>query len=186
MRVILIVAAAIGLPSGALAAPTTWTVDKAASSVRFASSFSGAPFSGAFRRWDAKIAFDPKALASSSVEATIDTSSAASGDKDRDQAIPSEDFLAASRFPNATFVARTFKDLGGGRYQAIGKLTLRGVSKPLTLPFTLAITGSEAKMKATLALNRLAFGVGQREWKAVNAIPAAVTVNIDLTARRAP
>jgi polyisoprenoid-binding protein YceI len=174
------------LPAAALAAPATWTVDKATSSVRFSSSFSGTPFTGAFRRWDAKIAFDPKALAASSVVATIDTASAASGDGDRDQAIPSEDFLAASRFPTATFVARSFKDLGGGRYRAIGQLTMRGVSKPLTLPFTLAITGPQAKMKASIALNRLAFGVGQKEWKAVSAIPAAVTVNIDLTARRAP
>ena len=171
----------------AAAAPApAWTVDKAASSVRFSSSFSGQPFSGSFRTWNAAIRFDPKALATSSVTATIDTASAASGDKDRDQAIPSEDFLSAAKFPKATFTATSFKDLGGGRYQAIGTLTLRGVTKPLTLPFTLAITGSTARMKASLALNRLAFGVGQNEWKGVQAIPGAVSVSIDLSARRAP
>ena len=68
----------------------------------------------------------------------------------------------------------------------MGQLTLRGVSKPLTLPFTLAITGDQARMKASLALNRLAFGVGQDEWKATTALPATVTVNIAISARRAP
>jgi polyisoprenoid-binding protein YceI len=56
----------------------------------------------------------------------------------------------------------------------------------LTLPFTLAITGKQAHMTAAVAVNRLAFGVGQGEWKATEAIPAAATVTLDLTAHRAP
>jgi len=173
--------------TAAQAAPApSWTVDKAASTVRFSSSMNTQAFSGAFRRWDAVIRFDPKNLAGSSVTATIDTASAATGDLDRDQALPTAAFLAAAKFPRATFTAHTFKDLGAGRYQAIGQLTLRGVSKPLTLPFTLAITGSEARMKASVALNRLAFGVGQDEWKATTVLPATVTVSIAIAARRAP
>ena len=173
--------------TAARAAPIpTWSVDKAASAIRFSSSMNNEAFSGAFRRWDAAIAFDPKNLAGSSVTASIDTASAATGDLDRDQALPTAAFLAAAKFPRATFTAHTFKDLGAGRYQAIGQLTLRGVSKPLTLPFTLAITGARARMKASLALNRLAFGVGQDEWKATTALPAAVTVTIAIAARRAP
>jgi polyisoprenoid-binding protein YceI len=56
----------------------------------------------------------------------------------------------------------------------------------LTLPFTLAITGASAKMSAAVQLNRLAFGVGQGEWKATDTVPAGVTVNVQLTAHRAP
>jgi polyisoprenoid-binding protein YceI len=187
MRLPLLLAALCLAGSPAIATPApTWTVDKAASAVRFSSSFNGDAFSGSFQRWDAVIRFDPKALAACSVTATIDTASVATGNKDRDQALPSADFLAAAKFPKATFTATSFKDLGGGRYQAVGALTLRGVSKPLTLPFTLAITGPTARMKASLAINRLAFGVGQNEWKGVDAIPATVSVNIELTAHRTP
>ncbi|HWA60539.1 MAG TPA: YceI family protein [Caulobacteraceae bacterium] len=188
MTVLRLAAAAVAaafLPAAALAAPA-WTVDHAASRVGFASSFGGEAFQGAFARWSADIRFDPKDLAGSSVTATIDTASAASGDKDRDQAIPSADFLDAARYRSATFVARQFRDLGGGRYEAIGVLTMRGVAKPLTLPFTLAITGRTAKMTANVALNRLAFGVGQGQWRNVETIPAAVTVTIALTATRTP
>ncbi|MGA0602190.1 YceI family protein [Caulobacter sp. KR2-114] len=179
-------AAVVLVPAAAVAAPApAWTVDKAASHVTFASSFSGTGFTGGFRRWDAAIRFDPKNLAGSSVTATIDTGSAATGSPDRDQALPTDTFFAAGRFPKASFVATSFKDLGGGRYQAIGTLTIRGVAKPLTLPFTLAITGAQAHMTAAVAVNRLAYGVGQGEWQATEAIPAAVTVSLDLTARRA-
>ena len=171
---------------GAAAAPTAWTVDKAASSLRFTSSMAGDSFTGAFRRWDADIRFDPANLAASSVTATIDVASAATGNPDRDQALPTDTFLDASAHPKATFVARRFTALGGGRYQADGVLTLRGVSRALSLPFTLVIQGSQARMTGQVAINRLAFGVGQGEFKAVTTIPAAVNVSIAITARRAP
>ena len=74
-------------PARAAPAPA-WTVDKAASSVRFSSAMNGQAFSGAFRRWNADIRFDPKNLAASSVSATFETASAATGDPDRDQALP--------------------------------------------------------------------------------------------------
>ena len=182
----ILVAAAV-LAGQALAAPApVWTVDKAASKVAFSSSFDGGAFSGSFRRWDGAIRFDPANLAGSSVTATFDMTSAATGDAGRDEALPLDDWFAAKRFPKATFTATSFKAMGGNRYQAIGNLTIRGVTKPLTLPFTLVITGGVAKMNASVGLNRLAFGVGQGDWKTTEVVPGTVTVNISLTAKRAP
>ena len=161
-----------------------WSVNRAASSVRFSSSFSGAPFSGSFSHWTADIRFDPANLAGSSVTATFDVASAATGDADRDQSLPTDKFLAAAHFPRATFTAHAFRSLGPGRYEAVGTLTLRGVTRPLNLPFTLAINGPVARMNGQIGLNRLAFGVGQDEWRNTDALPANVNVVIALTARR--
>lgn len=180
-----LLAATLALWTQASAAPApAWSVDRAGSSVRFASTFNGTPFSGGFSRWDADIRFDPANLAGSEVTATIDMTSASTGDADRDQSLPTPVFFSAAKFPRAIFSARTFTAQGGGHYQAIGTLTLRGVTKPLTLPFTLALNGPSAKMSASLPLNRLAFGVGQDEWSKPTAIPAAVTVTIALNAHR--
>ena len=177
---------AVAVASQAWAAPApAWTVDKGASKVAFSSSFDGGPFTGSFRRWDAAIRFDPANLAGSSAVVTFDMTSAVTGDASRDGALPQDDWFAAGKFPRATFTAKSFKALGGARYQAVGDLTIRGVTRPLVLPFTLVITGGVAKMTASVALNRLAFGVGQGEWKATEVVPGAVTVNISLTARRA-
>lgn len=178
------VAFALAAPAWAAPAPV-WTVDKAASKVAFSSSFDGGAFTGSFRRWDSAIRFDPANLAGSSVTATFDMTSAVTGDAGRDEALPQADWFSAKAFPKATFTAKTFKALGGNRYQAVGTLTIRGVTKPLTLPFTLVITGGVAKMNASVGLNRLAFGVGQGEWKTTEVVPGTVTVNISLTARRA-
>ena len=175
----------IACASMARAAPApAWAVDKAASSIRFASSLSGAPFSGAFSRWDADIHFDPANLGGSSATVTIEAASAATGDADRDQALPTPAFFSVAKFPRATFTAHAFKNVGGNRYQALGQLTLRGVTRPLALPFTLVIAGARAHMTAEVALDRLAFGVGQDEWRATTSLPAQVKVDINLTAQR--
>jgi polyisoprenoid-binding protein YceI len=187
MNRLLLLAVALALaPSLALAAPPLWVVDKAASHLTFSSSLSGAAFTGSFSRWDAVIHFDPKDLAHSDVAATIDIASAATGNGDRDAELPDQDWFWTSHFPRATFVAHGFTAAGPGRYAAAGVLTIRGVAKPLTLPFTLAITGALAKMSAAVQLNRLAFGVGQGEWKATDTVPAGVAVSVQLTAHRTP
>lgn len=187
----IVIAAAFVLSSPGWAAParaapaSVWTIDKTASKVAFSSSFDGGAFSGSFRRWDAAIRFDPANLAGSTVTATFDMTSAVTGDSGRDEALPQAEWFAAKQFPKATFSAKSFKALGGNRYLATGSLTMRGVTKPLTLPFTLVITGGIAKMNASVGLSRLAFGVGQGEWKTTEVVPGTVTVNISLTARRA-
>jgi polyisoprenoid-binding protein YceI len=171
--------------SPAVAAPPAWVVDKAASKIGISSTFDGDPVGGSFRRWDAQIRFDPRDLAHSSARVSIDVASAATGDADRDAALPDADWFWAEKHPKATFVTRSFKALGGSRYAAAGDLTIRGVTKPLTLPFTLVITGDTAKMNAAVDINRLMFGVGQNEWKSTQVIPATVKVTIALTAHRA-
>jgi len=187
IRRLVILAASLALaPSLAAAAPPAWIVDKAASHLTFSSSVSGQAFTGSFRNWNAVIHFDPKDLAHSDVAATIDIASAATGNGDRDTEIPGQDWFWTSHFPRATFVARGFQPAGPGRYLAAGVLTIRDKAKPLTLPFSLAITGASAKMSAQVALNRLAFGVGQGEWQATDTVPAGVTVHIDLAAHRTP
>lgn len=180
----LVIAFAISAPAFAAPAPA-WTVDKAASKVTFSSSFDGGAFTGSFRTWTAAIRFDPANLAGSSVTATFDTASAATGEASRDEALPEPTWLSAKAFPKAIYTATSFKALGGGKYQAVGNLTIRGVTKPLTLPFTLVTTGDTAKMTSSVGINRLAFGVGQGEWKTTAVVPGTVTVNINLTARRA-
>ena len=81
-------------------------------------------------------------------------------------------------------MTREIKDLGGGRYQAVGDLTIRGVSHPAVLPFTLAITGDTARMNGQLALNRGAFGIGQGKWATADTVDTQVAVTVALTAHR--
>ena len=171
------------LAAPAFAAPSAWAVDPS-SKLTFTGAMSGQAFNGTFRRWSAQIAFDPKALAASKVAVSVDVASASTGDADRDTALPTDDWFAAAKFARASFVSRSFRDLGGGKYEADGDLTLRGVTKPVALPFTLTIAGDTARMNGAVVLNRAAFGVGQGKWATADTVDTQVAVTIALTAHR--
>jgi polyisoprenoid-binding protein YceI len=179
-------AAAALIVTPALAAPApAWTVDKAASKLGFTGSMNGQAFNGGFGRWDAQIAFDPNNLAASHVTATIDIASARTGDQTRDEALPTPDWFSAKAFPRATFTSRKITAVGPGRYVAEGDLTIRNATRPVALPFTLAITGDTARMNGAVPIDRSAFGVGQGQWKTGEAVALKVQVNVAITARRA-
>ena len=184
------IAATAAKPAPAKAAPAKsgaakWAVDPAASKLGFSSAFSGTAFQGSFRRWSADVAFDPKNLAASKATVTVDMTSVATGDESRDESLPTDDWFASGKFKTATFTTTSIKDLGGGKYQAPANLTIRGVTKPVVLNFTVAITGDQAKMSGTAVINRSQFGVGQGQWAGAETVPLNVTVNVNIAAKRA-
>jgi polyisoprenoid-binding protein YceI len=173
------------LASQALAAPAAkWAVDPANSKVSFKGAMNGDAFTGVFKRWTADIAFDPKNLAASKAAVAIDVGSGATGDADRDQAMPTADWFSVARFPKATFVTSSIKSAGGDHYVAQGVLSIRGASKPIALPFTLDIVGDTTKMNGALTLDRTAFGVGQGQWANGQVVDTKVTVDVAVTAHR--
>jgi len=69
----------------------------------------------------------------SSVVATIDVANVASGDTGRDEHLRSEDFFHAERHPTATFRSTAVEAAGDGSYRLTGDLTIKGVTRPVTL-----------------------------------------------------
>ena len=165
------------------AGPIAWKVSRG-SSLTFATAWSGEAIQGRFDRWTADIQFNPDALDRSRVSVSIDMASAVSGDEQRDASLPSADWFDTAAHPKATFTASRFERTGDGRFVARGQLSLRGVSRPLTLPFRLKIDGDRAEVSGVTTLDRTTFGVGQGEWASTDQIPAKVTVRIALKAQR--
>jgi cytochrome b561/polyisoprenoid-binding protein YceI len=162
-----------------------WTVARG-SSLAFGSSWSGTPIRGRFDRWTADIVFGPDALDQSKVTVSVDLASVKTGDAQRDASLPSGDWFDVATQPKAVFTATRFTKAGEGRYVAHGTLKLRGVSKPLDLPFRLTIDGDRAEAKGRASLDRNAFGVGQGEFAGTDQIPGKVTIDIDVKAKRVP
>lgn len=173
--------------SAALAAgqAPVWAVE-AGSRIAFSASMSGAGFSGTFARWTAQIRFDPANLPGSSAKVQIATASARTGDASRDEALPTGDWFATRSFPTASFQSDRIRALGGGRYVADGKLTIRNVARPVSLPFALTITGNRALMRGSLTIDRGLFGVGQGQFADDSTVSRAVRIDINLAARKLP
>jgi cytochrome b561/polyisoprenoid-binding protein YceI len=165
------------------AAPSAWAVQPG-SALGFTASWSGQPIEGRFTKWDADIFFSPDALDQSRLRVTIDIASASTGDAQRDASLPSSDWFDAAAHPKALFTARDFRKISGRRYEARGTLDLRGVTKPVTLRFSLGITGDIAKVKGEATIDRTRFGVGQGSWATTDQIAAPVKIDFALTAKR--
>ena len=164
-------------------AVTTWAVDKSATSIAFATTFSGEAINGGFGSYAANIAFDPEKLDKSHVKVTIDLTSVNSGDADRDGTLKSDSFFNVAVTPKAVYEASSFTKTDATHFVAKGKLTMRGTTKPLNLPFTLNIDAGVATMSGTVDLDRTAFGVGTGDWAKTDSVPAKVTVSINLKAK---
>ncbi|MGV3730342.1 MAG: YceI family protein [Sphingopyxis sp.] len=150
----------------------------------FTARWNGEAVDGRFDRWRADIRFSPDELAGSRIKVTVDLTSADTGDGQRDDSLKGSDFFDTAAHPSATFTARDIRHLDGDRYEARGTLDLRGASRPTTLRFTLRIEGDRARVNGSARINRTAFGVGQGEWAATDAIAASVDVAFAFTATR--
>lgn len=166
------------------AAAADWLMQPQESRLGFSGIAAGAAFTGSFSKWSAAIAFDPAHPEAGRAEATIDLASAASGDRQRDGALPQADWFDVRRFPQARFEATHFVAKGGGLYEAPGRLTLRGVARDVVLPFSLTISGDTAHAKGHLDLIRTDFGVGQGAWASSHWVALEVGVDFELVARQ--
>ena len=180
-----VAAAAMLLGSGPVFA-ATWTIDAAKSKIAFSGTQTDQKFTGMFKAWTGTIDFDPAKPEAAHVLITIDSGSAATGDTQRDEALPGEDWLNAAKFPKATFEATGFTPKGGTNFETTGKLSIRDLSKDVVLPFTLTIDGDTAHAVGSAKLVRTAFGVGQGAWSTDEYVSFDVGVDVDLTAKKAP
>jgi polyisoprenoid-binding protein YceI len=183
MRGTLVILAGLFAATSASAAQH-WTVNPAKSRLGFAVAWSGEPFKAVFRSWKADIDFDSADLAHSRALITIDLGSETSSDPETDDGIKGAEGFAASQFPTATFRTTTFTHKTGNRYAAAGTLSIKGVSRAITLPFTLTLSGNTAHIIGKAQVIRTDFEVGTGEWAKPDPVAREVTVNVDLTATK--
>jgi polyisoprenoid-binding protein YceI len=165
------------------AAAVPWRMDADSSELKFTPRLAGGEFAGRFERFETTLRFDPADLAHSSLQVIVDLSSARTGDSDLDTALHGVDFFAVSRWPQARFSSTRIRALGGGRYEAAGKLTLRDRTRDLALPFRFELAapgGGTARLTGTTTLQRLHFGVGQGEWRSTEWLDDAVRVEFSV------
>ncbi len=161
-----------------------WQMVLADSSVKFTAEYDGEDFEGSFSRFETQIKFNADDLASSKVTATIGLASVEAGEVERTEALPGKDWFFVKSFPKAVFESREFIHIQGNKYQAKGTLTLRGVTKDITLPFTLRIENDMAHMQGSFSLNRRDYDVGRGMWKSDADVGHNIVVNIIVNARK--
>jgi polyisoprenoid-binding protein YceI len=149
------------------------------STLAFASKYDGETFTGTFPGFKTRISFDPATPAEAVLDVTIPLAAAVTGNADRDETLKGGDFFDVGRFAQARYRATGVRSLGGDEYAADGTLSLRGVSRPVTLTFTWT-PGPKPLLVGRATVPRLAFGVGGGDWADTGTIPDAVAVSTRL------
>ena len=152
------------MTAGSLFAADVYTLDGAHSNVNFCVKHMViSTVCGRFNQFEATINFDEADVTKSSWTGTIKTASITTDNEKRDNHLKSADFFDVEKHPEITFKSSKIEKKGDG-YVAAGTLTMRGVSKEVSIPFTVTgpITvfgGKRIGISATLTVNRQDYGV---------------------------
>src|ERR1700759_5444554 len=153
--------------TSALAAPITYKTDANHTFVRFAYEHMGfSTQESRFNKVTGEVTFDPVAH-SGSVDISIDTKSVDTGSDLFNQHIQAADFLDTTNFGTATFKSTAVKFDGDKPVSVEGNLTLKGVTKPVTLAITSFKSGQNMMKKdaigadASTKISRTAFNMSK-------------------------
>jgi polyisoprenoid-binding protein YceI len=167
-RLLLAASLSIAATAPALAAPETFVIDGTHTFSRFAySHFGYSRQESRFNQNSGKIVID-RAAKTGSVEVTIDTKSVDTGYPVFNGHIQGEDFFDTEKYPTATFKSTKLKFEGDKLAAVDGNLTLKGVTKPVTLTVSSFQCMSHPMLKkdacganATTTVKRSDFNMGK-------------------------
>ena len=160
-------------------------VQPAKSSLNFSSRQMGVPVPGSFKKFNAQISFDPAKPTAASTTLEIDLASIDAGSKDANDEVVGKQWFNVKAYPTARFVSTGVKALGGNRYEAQGKLTIKGQTRDVTAPFTVTQNGSEAVFDGGFVFKRMDYAIGEGPWADVSAVANEIDIKFHVVATSA-
>lgn len=152
------------------------------SRLAFTSKQMGVPVDGAFRKFTALIRFDPAAPAAASAQVEIAVASIDAGSEEANDAVTGPQWLDVKGFPTARFVSTAVKAQGGNRFEVSGKLTVKGQTRDLAVPFAFRQEGADGVLEGEFVLKRLDFGIGAGPWADLDAVADEIRIAFHLVA----
>lgn len=147
-------------------AQTTWNVDPMHSSVNFNIKHMGISFvQGKFDKFDGTVSTEGSNLNNARFSFTAYTETVNTGVEPRDKHLKSADFFDAEKFPEMKFEGISVLQGKGNNYTLKGKLTIKGISKEVSIPLTFGGIAKNQQGKEVLGLqakftvNRLDYNI---------------------------
>lgn len=120
--------------SAATAQSTKWVQDASHSNVGFKiKHLVISSVSGNFKDYSITVLSDKEDFSDAKIEVTINTASIDTDNGDRDNHLRSDDFFNAEKYPKMVFKGKSMKKVGKNKYKLTGDLTIRDVTKTVTL-----------------------------------------------------
>ena len=149
---------------------------------------------GAFNEYDGSGYFDADNPSNSRLELTIKAASIDTRNADRDNHLRSNDFFDMETYPEIRFVSTNVESAGDDRYKVTGDLTIKDVTKPVTIDFE--VTGAAVDpfqnqrigLEGRTTINRKDWGVNWNAALEAGGVLVSEKVNLefDVSAIRNP
>ena len=172
--------AAACLPVRAAPAPAAPALIAAQSDISFVSHQMGVPIDGRFRKFDAQVQFDPKAPQKAHFVIDVDITSVSLPTSDAMEEVVKPAWFNSKNFPAARFVSSAVRPTVKDHYEISGQLTIKGQTQDVVVPVTLAQSSGITTAAGEIVLHRLAFAIGDGEWKDTSVVADNVEVKFHL------
>jgi polyisoprenoid-binding protein YceI len=140
------------------------------------------PVEGRFGKFSAQLKFDPAKPAAGSASIDIDLASIDAGSPEANDEVAGKLWFNTKITPTARFVASSFRSVGGNRYEAVGKLTIKGRTHDVVAPFSFTSHGRAGIAGGSLTINRADFGIGEGVWADFGTVANEVQIKFRLQA----
>ncbi len=164
----------------AFAAPLK--TDPARSSVTATFKQMGVPVEAKFKQFSAQIDYDAARPAASKATVEIQTATLDMGDPEYDKEITKKEWFNTAQFPKASFVSSAIAPAGAGKLNVTGKLTIKGRSANVSFPLSVKLEAGKQVFEGQLPIKRLAFNIGEDEWKDTSMVADEVVIKFRVVA----
>ncbi|WP_426319572.1 YceI family protein [Pseudoduganella sp. R-43] len=171
------------LAVAAAASAAVLKADPAKSSVSAVFKQMNVPIESKFKKHNIVIDYNAAAPDTSKATVEIETASLDLGEAEMNAEVAKKDWFNAAQFPKATFVSTAIKSAGPGKLNVSGKLTIKGKAADVTFPITVKADGGKQVFDGALPIKRLAFNVGEGEWKDTGMVADEVTIKFHVVAQ---
>jgi len=156
------------------------------SSITFYYKQMNVPLDGKFSKFDAQVSFDPAKATQGQARIDINVGSIDTGSAEANEEVVGKLWFNAKAFPTASFVSTGIKTLGGNRYQAFGKLSIKGKTLDVSTPVTFQTDGAHGIFEGTFPIKRLDYLIGEGEWTDVSAVADEIQIKFHIVVNATP
>lgn len=153
------------------------TTNMVSSEIKFSIQNAGLTVNGALSNLSGEINFDPAKLSSSSIDVSVPISSIKTGIEMRDSHLKKEEYFNAAKYADIRLKSSFFV-LRNEQYIGYFMLTLKGVSKNITIPFTASMQNGLLVLVGEFTLDRLDYKVGGKSLVMGNEVKVKLLVKV--------
>jgi polyisoprenoid-binding protein YceI len=146
------------------------------SSIAFVSRQMGVPVEGVFTKFTAQLRFNPAQPEKGAAHIVIDLASIDAGSAEANDEVKGKSWFSVAEFPKAEFVSSALKAQGAEKFEALGKMTIKGKSIEVRAPFTLKEDKGVVIVDGSFFLKRLDFGIGSGLWSDTSVVADEVQI----------